>query len=49
MQGLFASSLHCFVEVRGDSLVSGLSLICFTKSFHDLGGQALLDHLRFKV
>ena len=49
MHGLFASSLDCFVVVRGDSLVSRLPLICFTKSFRDLGGEALLDHLRFQV
>jgi len=49
MHGLFASSLHCFMEVRGDSLMSGLSLICFTKSFRDLGGEVLLDLLRFQV
>jgi len=49
MHGLFASSMHRFMEVRGDSLVSGLSLICVTTSFCDLGREALLDFLRFQV
>jgi len=49
MHGLFASSLHCFVEVRGDSFVSGLSHCGSTKSLRDLGGEALLDLLRFQV
>jgi len=49
MHGPFASSLHCFVEVRGDSFVSGLSHICFTNSLRGLGGEAPLDLLRFQV
>ena len=49
MHGLFASSLYCFVEMGGDSLMSGLSLISFTKSFRDFGGEAFLDLLRFQV
>ena len=49
MHGLFASSLHCLVEMRGDSLMSGLLLICFTKSFCDLGCEAFLDFLRLQV
>jgi len=49
MQGRFASSLYCFVMMRSESLMSGLSLICFTKSFRDLRGEAFLDLLRFQV
>jgi len=49
MHGLFASSSPYFVKVRGDRRMSGLSLICFTKSFSDLGGEAFLDLLRFPV
>jgi len=29
--------------------MSGLLLICFTKSFRDLGGEVFLDLLRFQV
>jgi len=35
--------------MRADSLMSGLSLICFTKSLGDLSGEAFLDFLRFRV
>jgi len=49
VHGLFASSLHCFVEITGDSLMSGLSLIRFTPLFRDLGCQAFFDLLRLLV
>jgi len=49
MHGLLASPLHGFVEMGGDSLVSGLSLVCLPQSFRDLGCAAFLDFLRFQV
>ena len=49
MHGLFASPLHGFVEMGGDSLVSGLSFLCLPQSFRDLGCEAFLDLLRLKV
>jgi len=42
---LFASPLHCLVELGCVSLVSGLSLICLPKSFSDLSSAAFLDLL----
>ena len=49
MHGRFASPLHSFVEMGGDSLVSGLLVICFAKSFGDLSPEALLDLPRLQV
>jgi len=49
MHGLFASSLHCFMEMAGDSLMAGLSLICSPQSFRDQGCKAFMDLLRLPV
>ena len=49
MHGLLASPLHGFVEMGGDCLVSGLSLVHLPQSFRDLGCEAFLDILRHQV
>jgi len=49
MYGLFASPLHGLVDMGGDSLVSGLSLVCLPQSFCDLASEASLDRLRLAV
>jgi len=49
VHGLFASPLHGFVEMRGDSLVSGLSCLCLPQSFRYLACEAFLDFLILQV
>jgi len=49
VHGLFARSLHYLMELGCDSLVSGLSFMCFAKSLSDLSGEPLLDFLRLHV
>jgi len=49
MHGLIASPFHGFVEIGGDSLVSGLSFICLAQSFRNLGCETFLDLLRLQV
>jgi len=47
MHALFVSSLHGFVELGGDRLMSCPALMCLTQSLSNLGGEAFLDILRF--
>jgi len=49
VHGLFARSLHNLMELGCDSLVSGLSFICFAKSLSDLSAEGLLDILGHQV
>jgi len=49
VHGLLAGPLHGFVEMGGDSLMSGLSLVSLSQPFRDLGCEAFLELLRLQV
>jgi len=49
VHGLRLGSLYRLVKLRCDSLVSGLSIICFSESFRHWCCEAFLDFLRFEV
>jgi len=49
MYGLCLGSLHCFMELGCNSLVSGCSIICLSYPSSELGCEALLDFLQFQV